>query len=106
MEVSLTIGNPDNTKDKNKVIAAEILKFPVPQIDYVWGETRNFKGEVTKMGKCHISGWGSRGGVDMFFTLCGIEDTPGNWPFAVDSCFDGKDGCKNCKRVLRKKLKF
>ena len=104
MEVSITVGEIDNSKDQNKVAAAKILDFPLLQINYVWGETYDIRGNVTKVGKCHISGWGFRGNEDVFLTLCGIEDTPGNWPFAVDSCFDGKDGCKNCKRVLRRFL--
>ena len=100
--IQLVIGEQDCSQDPQKIKASKIMGLPLQNFDYVRGQTWDADGNVVKVGKCHISGWGQQKGTDVFKTLCGIDDTPGNWPFAVDDCFDGDDGCKNCRRVLNK----
>ncbi len=71
---------------EQKQKAADILGFPVENVNYLWGN------------KCHIGGYK----YDDFNTLCGAGDKSGFWPFANDGCFDSPDGCVKCKQVLKK----
>jgi len=70
---------------------------------YVWGTTFGEHGEELKIGKVHAMFYGDNAnGQQEFWSVCGIDDTPGNWRFAVEEWFDGKDGCKRCKKILEK----
>lgn len=101
MEIGIVIGDQDNSGDAKLVMAAEIMGFKLETVDYVYSETVNQNGQVTSTGKYHISGFGDRDGKEVFKTLCGIDDICGFWPFGIAVGFDEKDGCKNCKRVLK-----
>ena len=91
--------------DKKQILRAfnakkNFMCIDEDHIDFVSQRTFGEHGEELSIGKVHIIADGEDDfGNDKFITLCGVEDTCGNWPYSCEDWFDEEDGCKKCLKV-------
>lgn len=82
-------------------IAAEKLGFELDTMSYVLAMSYRLDGTDKTAGKAHIMGFSSEP-PGVFLTLCGIDDICGFWPFTDADWFHKYNGCKHCKRILKR----
>ncbi len=83
-------------------LAGEKLGFKYDTMSYVLAMSVYPDGTDKKAGKAHIMGFSDTGQPEKFLTLCGIDDICGFWPFTDADWFHKYNGCKHCKRILKK----